>query len=415
MTYSTQTKIPLSRMETDQSYNIGVYALSFLAVMGISLTAPILPDIAKAFHVSETSVGWVIIAFTIPCIAVSLVCGVLSDLLGRKPVVLVGITIFSLGGVLCAVATSFEALLFFRAFQGIGGGVTGVMYTMLVADRYTGIELTKQMGTTTAVLSLGMAVLPLLGGWLGEISWRWPFIATAAGGFVAFMYIFIPLRKPAGDFNLRAYVGSMRSTLTDKNILVIFVLTFFGYSIFYGPINTYFPLMANARFHATSAHIGLVFSLGALGSAAISASLVYLARHISLRHLMLAAAVGYALAQVLMMRTTSLWSCIMPLCICALARGLYVPILYKTLVADSKPKEHASLIALNSAVFRLSQSVAPLAYGLAWTAQGWTGPYWLGLAVACSIGLIIMVFFGKEGAHSKPGTDMQGVHHNLHY
>ncbi|WP_336082111.1 MFS transporter [Nocardia sp. SSK8] len=123
--------------------------------------------------------------------------GKLADMVGRKPVILVGITVFALGSLLCGLATSMPALIVFRAIQGIGAGAIQPMTMVIASDLYTLAERAKVQGYMAGVWA-GSAVLgPLLGGLLSDhLSWRWIFLVN------------LPLAALAGWMLLRHFTES---------------------------------------------------------------------------------------------------------------------------------------------------------------------------------------------------------------
>jgi MFS transporter, DHA1 family, multidrug resistance protein len=98
--------------------------------------------------------------------------GPLSDMLGRRPVLLVGLAIFTIGSLLALVAPSFEVLLLARVIQGIGTAAARVLAVSIVRDRYSGREMARVMSLTMMVFlivpvfapTIGTALL-LAGGW----------------------------------------------------------------------------------------------------------------------------------------------------------------------------------------------------------------------------------------------------------
>ncbi|WP_278262042.1 MFS transporter [Nocardia sp. AG03] len=123
--------------------------------------------------------------------------GKLADMVGRKPVILVGIAVFALGSLLCGLATSMPALIVFRAVQGIGAGAIQPMTMVIASDLYTLAQRAKVQGYMAGVWA-GSAVLgPLLGGLLSDhLSWRWIFLIN------------LPLAAVAGWMLLRHFTES---------------------------------------------------------------------------------------------------------------------------------------------------------------------------------------------------------------
>src|SRR3712207_8489495 len=102
--------------------------------------------------------------------------GKLADVFGRKPVMLVGIGLFLVGSILCGLAWSMEALIAFRAVQGLGAGAVQPMSMTIVGDLYSLQERAKVQGYIASVWGISSVVGPTLGGGFSEdVSWRWIF------------------------------------------------------------------------------------------------------------------------------------------------------------------------------------------------------------------------------------------------
>jgi len=102
--------------------------------------------------------------------------GKVSDIVGRKPVMLAGIGLFLLGSILCGVAWSMPALIVFRAVQGLGAGAVLPMSMTIAGDIYTLAERAKAQGYLASVWGISAVIGPTLGGVFSEyLSWRWIF------------------------------------------------------------------------------------------------------------------------------------------------------------------------------------------------------------------------------------------------
>ncbi len=103
--------------------------------------------------------------------------GKLADVVGRKPIMLVGIGLFLLGSILCSVAWSMVALIVFRALQGMGAGAVQPMSITIAGDIYTLAERAKAQGYLASVWAISAVVGPTLGGVFSQwLTWRWLFI-----------------------------------------------------------------------------------------------------------------------------------------------------------------------------------------------------------------------------------------------
>ncbi len=103
--------------------------------------------------------------------------GKLADIVGRKPIMLLGIGLFLLGSIFCAVAWSMTALIVFRALQGLGAGAVQPMSITIAGDIYSLAERAKAQGYLASVWAISAVVGPTLGGVFSEwLTWRWLFI-----------------------------------------------------------------------------------------------------------------------------------------------------------------------------------------------------------------------------------------------
>ncbi|MBC7725618.1 MAG: MFS transporter [Burkholderiaceae bacterium] len=103
----------------------------------------------------------------------------LSDMIGRKPIILIGIGLFLLGSVLCGLAWSMPALIAFRVVQGLGAGAVQPMSITIAGDIYTLAERAKVQGYLASVWGISSVVGPTLGGVFSQfLSWRWIFFVN---------------------------------------------------------------------------------------------------------------------------------------------------------------------------------------------------------------------------------------------
>ena len=149
-----------------------LFGVRLLSAMGVTLILPVMPAMARTFGLSIAEAGMVVVCFTLAEATMTPVAGVLSDRFGRMAVLLPALLVFAGGGILCLFAESWRDVLICRVIQGIGAGPLGVLYTILAADMVDEKHLPRIMGRLTAVSSLGTIVYPVIGGLLGEWSWR---------------------------------------------------------------------------------------------------------------------------------------------------------------------------------------------------------------------------------------------------
>ncbi|HEX6916795.1 MAG TPA: MFS transporter, partial [Phycicoccus sp.] len=114
------------------------------------------------------------------------VYGKLADLVGRKPMLLVGIGVFLVGSLLCGLAWSMGALIAFRALQGIGAGAIQPIGMTIVGDIYSVAERATVQGYIASVWAVASLVGPTLGGVFADLlTWRWIFFVNLPLGLLA--------------------------------------------------------------------------------------------------------------------------------------------------------------------------------------------------------------------------------------
>ena len=385
-----------------RSHILLILSLAFMGVMGVSIILPVLPRMADHFHLVGARAGWLVAAFTLPSALATPPSGILADRFGRTASLLPGLALFAAGGVGCALADDLETLLLCRAVQGLGAAPLGILYGTLAGDCCTEEERPRMMGLVGATISIATALYPLIGGTLGEFSWRLPFWFSLLALPVAGLALCVPLHRPAARPDWKSYAAESRSVILRPQAVGIFCLTFLCFCMLYGPSITYFPLLADELYQASPSRIGLVFTLASLGTAGVACNLGRLNRRFSRHTLMLAATGCYVIGQSLILLFprcfASIWPLAIPICAGGMAQGLTFPLLTASLASLAETRNRAVVMAMNGSVLRLSQSAAPLFFGIGWTLAGWSGPYLMGLGMAAGIGLLAVRVFPRDRA-----------------
>jgi len=192
---------------------LSVMASLFLVALDQTIISTALGRIVEEFD-AFSSLAWVVTAYLITTTVTTPIAGKLSDLFGRRMILLIGVAIFGLGSLLSGMSADINQLIWFRALQGIGGGIITANAFTIVGDLFAARERGKWQGMIGAVFGIASVIGPLLGGFLTEshtilgltTDWRWTFyinipIAIAAFAIIA---IFCPplkhAKKPRIDY-----------------------------------------------------------------------------------------------------------------------------------------------------------------------------------------------------------------------
>jgi DHA1 family bicyclomycin/chloramphenicol resistance-like MFS transporter len=166
--------------------------LTAIGPFAIDMYLPALPTIGHALHADVHQVQLSLMAFFLSFAASQIVYGPASDMFGRKPPLYVGIALFALGSVGCALSPDIGWLIAFRFVQGLGAGAPGVITRAVVRDMHTGAEATRLMSLLMLVFSVSPILAPLAGsliidagGW-PAIFWAIAVIGVLGLGLTAF-------------------------------------------------------------------------------------------------------------------------------------------------------------------------------------------------------------------------------------
>lgn len=177
---------------------ISVMASLFLVALDQTIIATALGKITEEFN-AFNSLSWIVTAYLITTTITVPIAGKLSDLFGRRNILLIGVAIFALGSLMGGMSGDVTQLIIWRAIQGIGGGIITANAFTIVGDLFAARERGKWQGLIGAVFGLSSVIGPLLGGWLTEgqhffgltTDWRWTFFINVPIGIVAFIMIAI--------------------------------------------------------------------------------------------------------------------------------------------------------------------------------------------------------------------------------
>jgi MFS transporter, ACDE family, multidrug resistance protein len=219
-----------------------VFAVAFACVvsfMGIGLVDPILPAISHELHASPSEVTLLFTSYLVVTAVAMLITNWVSSRIGAKKTLIVGLILIVLFSAAAGASPSINAIIGFRAGWGVGNALfIATSLAVIVASASGGFAGAIVLYETA--LGVGIAIGPLLGGTLGEISWRGPFYGVAglmAIALIATIVLVEPLPKPAHTTALSAPLRALkhRGLLTMSLTALCYNWAFFtvlGYAPF---------------------------------------------------------------------------------------------------------------------------------------------------------------------------------------
>lgn len=203
---SAPTLTPLRR-------NLAVVAIllsTLAATIDASIVNVALPKLSRELHVAPGETVWVTTAFLLAAACAVPATSALGDQVGRRRLFLVGVPVFTLASLGCALAPTLAWLVAFRAAQGLGSAAIMAVALPLFRNIFPPEMLGQIFGLNAMTVALGTSIGPTLGGVILQVaSWPWLFLINLPIGVVSFTLavFFVPGRAPAfGDYDWQGAV-----------------------------------------------------------------------------------------------------------------------------------------------------------------------------------------------------------------
>ena len=178
--------------------NLIAFILACLAAIGpfsIDTYLPAFPEIRASLNASQASLQQSLTAYLLPYCFMILWHGAISDAIGRRKTVLIGLAVYTLASIGCATAPNIHALLVCRGIQGLAAGAGMVVGRAMIRDLFEGPAAQKLMAQVQMIFGSAPAIAPIIGGWLlGLFNWHatfW-FLALFAIALMILVWKYLP-------------------------------------------------------------------------------------------------------------------------------------------------------------------------------------------------------------------------------
>lgn len=230
-----------------------------------------------AMPVMEKSLGgnveFTITGFLIGFAIAQMIWGPISDRIGRRKPLFVGMAIFTIGSIGCALSGSIAEMVVWRIFQATGACVGPMLSRSMVRDLYKRTDAARMLSALMVILALAPIVAPLAGGLLLEVwSWRaifWLMAALSALLFVAVFFLpeTLPEEKRTKDSVMREYASYLRLLANRPYMAYTLCVAFFYVAIYAFIAGS--PFVYITYFHVNAKYYGLLFGMNMIGVSVI--------------------------------------------------------------------------------------------------------------------------------------------------
>lgn len=203
----------------------------FMALMAISVVNVALTPIGNSLNAGSSQTQWVVsgyaLAFGVPLVA----AGRIGDATGRRRIFMIGVSFFTLGSLLSAIAPTIEILIAARVLQGLGAGFFNPQTTGIIQANFTGQARARAYGMFGTVVALAVIVGPVLGGFLIQIfgdslGWRMMFLVNVPIGLAGLLLarLWVPNDRPSAPSAQRARLDLDPVGMTTLALAIFAVL-----------------------------------------------------------------------------------------------------------------------------------------------------------------------------------------------
>ncbi len=243
----------------------------FLVCLGISIVIPVMPFLRNELHLSGFDMGVMNALFAFAQFVASPIIGRISDRLGRKPILVLGLFLFTISEFLFAITNKLFLFDVSRTIGGIAAAMIVPTEMALAADITTKKYRARVIGWLSAAFSGGLILGPGLGGLLANLDYKFPFWTAGILGIISMiaMYVILPANIEKGEAVDQEYVTENKGAIgQDKNILqvigksgvILFGLIFissFGLQGF----ESIYSLFVNQVYHFSLGNIAVVLTI----------------------------------------------------------------------------------------------------------------------------------------------------------
>ena len=378
-------------------------AITALGPMSMQIFLPALPAIQDAFATTPGRAQLVLSSSLIAIAIASLAYGPASDRFGRRPVLVVGLTIFLVGSVICALSTSIWILILGRVVQAVGGAAGMVLSRAIIRDLYDRETAARMLAYMVTALVLAPMVAPLIGGILNDMKgWRAIFWFTGIAGMaaLALAYPRVPetLTQPVRDQSLGGMLMSFISLLRIPAFLGYVGQLSFGLGMFMAFIGGA-PFVVVRVLGRSTTELGVLLLIVSAGFMAGTFITARLAGRIGVDRMIkfgsaLSVAFGVVMVALVLAGEWNVWTIFLPGTGMAFANGLIMPNAQAAAVSVN-PRIAGAASGLMSFLQMSTGAVFAQAVGIM---QNDTPlPMVIVMTIAAALGLASIVFLPRMG------------------
>ena len=361
-----------------------VFVTVFIDLLGFGIIIPLLPFYAETFGATAFTVGMLATSFSLMQFVFAPIWGRLSDRVGRRPIILLGLLGSCLSYLGFGMASTLTSLFAARIFAGIAGANIPTAQAV-VADLTTPENRAKGMGIIGAAFGLGFIFGPAIGGFLSRYGYSMPaFFASGLSllNFAAAWFLLPETLKPEHRAIERVgRIDALRAALARPHLPLLLVISFLIVAAF-SAFEATFALFAERAYGFGASTIGYVFAFVGIILVIVQGALVgRVVKRVGEHHIMPASLAIVAIGLLMIPATRSVAALLAANGIMAVGMGFNNPSLMSLVSRYSAAEDQGGVMGLMQSLSSLARIVGPLWGGFAFDHLGIGMPYITSAAV----------------------------------
>lgn len=361
-----------------------VFVTVFIDLLGFGIIIPLLPFYAETFGATGFTIGLLATSFSLMQFIFAPIWGRVSDRIGRRPIILLGLLGSCLSYLGFGLASTLTTLFLARIFAGIAGANIPTAQAV-VADLTTPENRAKGMGLVGAAFGLGFIFGPAIGGFLSRYGYAVPaFFASglSLANFVAAWFLLPETLKPEHRAVERmGRIDALRAALARPHLPLLLVIGFLVVAAFSGYEST-FALFAERTYGFTASSIGYIFAFVGVILVIVQGALVgRVVKWIGEHHIVPASLALVAAGLLMIPATTSVPALLAASGVMAVGMGFNNPSLMSLISRYSAAEDQGGVMGLTQSLNSLARIVGPMWGGFAFDRLGIGMPYITSAAV----------------------------------
>ena len=334
-----------------------LYPSVFLGPFGGNTVLALIPSLERFFNADISFIVASITIYMIPFAFFQLFSGALSDIYGRKRIILFGLFTFSLASLFCASSNNIGLFLGARALQGLGSAFIAPTIMAIIGDVFSYKERGRIMGGYGASITAEIALGPLVGGFFAIIDWRLVFLMLFLfSGLLGSVYLFY-FDASKGDGELKDVLRKIGGVFRNKDVLQLCMI---GLLVFFGTIATMTFLSDTLTMSVSEDKIGILLSTFGFAGIATAPIAGYLTDFIGRKRTLLTGLIIMLGAFLIFMHVNTYRAFFIPLSIMGIG-SITVFTSLNTMIVECIPESRGAASSIYNSFRFLGYGLSPVA------------------------------------------------------